>query len=246
MRSGLLHGLRASALVAMGLGAVPASAAVDHSTLAGGVEGIYITGEIVPGDEATFRGLAERYRTAVVYLESPGGTVLPAIEIGKLVRERGYKTVVLADSTCTSACALIWLGGKHRYLEPGGHLGFHATHSDQGGRMVETGVGNAMVGHYLSQLNLPEKAVVFATIASPYELNWLNAENSSEAGIAFETAVQSLPAPDRAYFDPARPLEKARATPHSIASGAPPAKTAEPDRPQPEPYLQKGATSSRP
>ena len=104
MRSGLLHGVCASALLAVGLAAAPASAAVSHSTLAGGVEGIYITGEIVPGDEAAFRALADRYRTAVVYLESPGGTVLPAIEIGKLVREHGYKTVVLAQSTCTSAC----------------------------------------------------------------------------------------------------------------------------------------------
>jgi len=159
---------------------------------------------------------------------------------------------VLADSTCTSACALIWLGGKHRYLAPGGHLGFHATHADQGGRLIETGVGNAMVGHYLSQLNLPEKAVVFATIASPYELNWLNAENSAEAGIAFETAVASLPAPDRQRFDPARPLEKAHASPSAAGTDAPLTKSGgsvappvrrRPDPPEPSPELTKGATS---
>ena len=100
-------------------------------------------------------------------------------------------------ATCTSACALIWLAGTPRYLGPEAHLGFHASYYDAGGRLVETGVGNAMVGHYLAQLDLPEDAAVFATIASPYEINWLNAANSGEAGIAFAPTPASLPAPRR-------------------------------------------------
>jgi hypothetical protein len=54
-----------------------------------------------------------------------------------------------------------------------------------------------MVGHYLSQLSLPEDAAVFATLASPYEINWLTAQNSGEAGISFEAIPQSLPTPTR-------------------------------------------------
>jgi hypothetical protein len=108
------------------------------------------------------------------------------------VRARHHATVVLDGSTCTSACALIWIAGAPRYLGPDGHLGFHASYADEGGRLVETGVGNAMVGHYLSQLDLSEDAAVFATIASPYEINWLNAANSGEAGISFEPAPASL------------------------------------------------------
>lgn len=191
MRSGLLG------LCLLGLAAAPAAAAVEHSTLDGGVEAIFITGDIRDGDDAQFGELSRRFPRAVVYLESAGGALMPAIEIGKRVHAQRHATAVLDGSVCTSACALIWIAGSPRYLGPRGRLGFHASYSDEGGRLVETGVGNAMVGHYLAQLDLPEDAAVFATIASPYEINWLTAENSGAAGIRFEVAPSSLPVPRR-------------------------------------------------
>jgi hypothetical protein len=199
MRSGLLCRICAAAVAVVGLDAAPVSAAIEHSTLEGGVEGIYITGEIELSDFAVFRDIAERFPDAVVFLESPGGTVIPALEIGQLVRERGYRTVVLAGSTCTSSCALIWLAGAPRYLESGGQIGFHASSAqEQDGRLVESGVSNAFVGYYLSKLELSERAVVFTTMASPYELTWLTAENSDRAGISFESSLETVLAPDRA------------------------------------------------
>jgi hypothetical protein len=193
MRSRLL-GLCALGLGTAGL-ATPASANVEHSTLTGGVEAIFISGDILEGDDARFGDLSRRFPRAVVYLESAGGSLVPAIEIGKLVHARHHATAVLDGSVCTSACALIWIAGAPRYLGPEGRLGFHASYSDEGGRLVETGVGNAMVGHYMAQLDLSEDAAVFATIASPYDINWLTAENSGEAGIPFEAVPRSLPAP---------------------------------------------------
>jgi len=197
MRARRVGRLCAIGLAASALGAGPASATVEHATLAHGTEAIVISGDILDGDDARFGELSQRYPHAVVYLESAGGALLPAIEIGKLVHAHHHPTAVLDGSTCTSACALIWIAGAPRYLGPEGHLGFHASYSDEGGRLVETGVGNAMVGHYLAQLDLSEDAAVFATIASPYEINWLTAENSGEAGIAFEAVPRSLPAPSR-------------------------------------------------
>lgn len=197
MRPKMAGRICALALAAGGAVSAPAQAAVEHTTLDRGVEAIFITGDILDGDDARFGELSQRYPRAVVYLESAGGSLVPAIEIGKLVHARQHATAVLDGSTCTSACALIWLAGKPRYLAGEGRLGFHASYSDEGGRLVETGVGNAIVGHYLAQLDLPEDAAVFATIASPYEINWLTADNSGEAGIAFEPPPTSLPAPRR-------------------------------------------------
>jgi hypothetical protein len=199
----------AAALLAL-VAAVPASAAIQHSRLEGGTEGIYVTGEILEPDQAAFEELAERYPRAVVFLDSPGGSLLPAIEIGKLARRKGYATVVLDQSTCNSACALIWLAGTPRYLEGAANLGFHASYTEQGGRLVETGVGNAIVGHYLSQLELSEKAVIFATSATPYEINNLTAANRGEAEIGFETSIAGLPAPDRTLLVDTSVLQKAR------------------------------------
>jgi hypothetical protein len=168
MRTWLAGRICPLGLAAASLVSVPASAAVEHATLERGAEAIVISGDILDGDDARFGDLSLRFPRAVVYLESAGGSLVPAIEIGKLVRARQHPTAVLDGSTCTSACALIWLAGTPRYLGPEAHLGFHASYSDEGGRLVETGVGNAMVGHYLSQLELSEDAAVFATIASPY------------------------------------------------------------------------------
>jgi hypothetical protein len=193
---------------------------VEPATLEGGVEAIVISGDILDGDDARFGELARRLPRAVVYLDSAGGALVPAIEIGKRLRAGHHATAVLDGSTCTSACALIWIAGTPRYLGTDGHLGFHASYSDEGGRLVETGVGNAMVGHYLSQLNLPEDAAVFATIASPYEINWLTAENNAEAGISFESVPRALPAPRRRenanpkLAGNPRMLQKARGTSH--------------------------------
>jgi len=217
MPSRLASRLIAGVLAVLACQAGPASAAVEHATLDGGTEAILITGEILPGDEATFTQLSRRFPRATVYLESPGGALMAAIEIGKAVRARRHATAVLDDSTCTSACALIWIAGLPRYLGQRGRLGFHASYTDNGYRQVETGVGNAMVGHYLSQLDLSEDATVFATIASPDQMNWLTAENSSEAEIPFEIVPRSLPAPPRTASaspklagNPAR-LQKAQA-----------------------------------
>lgn len=213
MRTGLLRRVCAAAGAAAGIISLPASAAIQHSTLEGGVEGIYITGEIGLGDDAAFRGIADLHPDAVVFLESPGGTVIPALEIGRLARERGYRTVVLDGGTCASSCALIWLAGTPRYLAPGGRVGFHASSAaDEDGRLVESGLSNAFVGYYLSKLELSERAVVFTTMASPDKLNWLTAENSDGAGISFESALQSVPVPDPAFFNSASPLQKERAT----------------------------------
>ena len=217
MHSKLLFCLGAAGFALM---ATPAHAAIQHAPLAGGFEGVYVTGEILEPDQAAFEEVAARYPKVVVYLDSPGGSLLPAIEIGKLVRAKHYSTVVLDEGTCNSACALIWVAGAPRYLEGAAHLGFHASYNEEGGALVETGVGNAIVGHYLSQLNLSERAVVFATSASPYEINNLTTENTADAEIDFRTSLTGLPAPNREMLVDTSVLQKVRVA----VANAPPEK----------------------
>lgn len=235
--------------LAAGVTPAPASAAVEHSSLGGGREAIYITGDILPGDDEAFAALAARYRNAVVFLESNGGALVAGIGIGKLVRQHRYTTVVLDGSTCTSACALIWLGGSPRYLAPEGRLGFHASYFEDGGTLVETGVGNAIVGHYLSELDLSEGAAVFATSASPYDINWLTSENSGEAEIAFQAVPSTLPVPERARLAstsqaaPGGGLQKARVTGAAEPERAPPPRT---DRSAPAQVVKRPSSGRAP
>jgi hypothetical protein len=66
----------------------PSAAAIAHSTLDGGVEAIVISGDILDGDDERFAELSRRFPRAVVYLDSAGGALMAAIEIGKLVHAR--------------------------------------------------------------------------------------------------------------------------------------------------------------
>ncbi|MDR6831710.1 MULTISPECIES: hypothetical protein [unclassified Sphingopyxis] len=184
---------------------------------------ILIFGEIQTGDDSKFRELSVRFPEALVGLDSPGGAIVPALEIGRQIRLRGYSTAVTSSSKCTSACALIWLAGTPRFLDPGGSIGFHASYKDQGGQLVETGVGNALVGHYLSQLSLSERAVVFATSASPYEVRWLNNSNRLSSGIEFSVAdAQPVRAPrDLGKTTRVAPVAKAAPQPPPPVYAAP-------------------------
>lgn len=149
---------------------------------------ITIDGEIKSGDDEKFRKIAAEYSDAIVLLNSEGGMIGPAMDIGRTIKLRGYSTAIYKTDSCASACALIWVAGAKRVVFEGGEVGFHSSYLDTDGRKLETGVGNALVGHYLSQLGFGEKAVVFATLAPPDKILWLNDKTASMSGIEF-TAI---------------------------------------------------------
>jgi hypothetical protein len=148
-----------------------------------GGEAIIVTGDLVAGDGARFRSEASKYDDAFVLLESDGGSLIDALDIGETIRLKGYSTAVINGSSCNSACALIWLAGTPRMLSRSGKIGFHAAYTDKSGSAQESGVANAMVGRYLTLLNLPEKAIIFATSSPPSSLSWLTASNYVSTGI---------------------------------------------------------------
>ncbi|MBO9518076.1 MAG: hypothetical protein J7493_08410 [Porphyrobacter sp.] len=154
------------------------SVELDSETIA-----IAIEGDISKGDGEIFRREAAKHEQATVLLESDGGSTVDAIEIGEAIRLRGFSTLVLNGSRCVSACGLIWLAGTPRALSQTARVGFHATYTDESGVLLESGLGNALVGRYFTLLNLPVKAIIFATKASPRELTWLDRSNYQATGI---------------------------------------------------------------
>lgn len=166
------------ALIAASVTAVVASPAnaADFRVIPskdGAPSGIILSGDIVPGDAEKFSLIAANQPNAVVFLSSNGGALASAIEIGKVIKIREYSTAVYNGSYCASSCALIWLSGSRRVIYNGGKVGFHASYKDVGGKFIEVGVGNALVGHYLSQLGYDRRAVIFVTSAPPKSISWL-------------------------------------------------------------------------
>jgi len=118
---------------------------------------------------------------AVVILDSPGGNLESALQIGKEINVRGYSTSVEREKICASACALVWLAGDKRYMEPTSQIGFHAA-SVSGSNSI-TGEGNAMIGAYLNSLGMSMDAIRYITRPSPTDLQWLSIRDSMKIGI---------------------------------------------------------------
>lgn len=70
-------------------------------------------------DEKIFAAFLAKPRPAplrVLYLESFGGSILSAVQIGRMVRKAGLATAVYADSKiCDSACTLVFAAGVRRH-----------------------------------------------------------------------------------------------------------------------------------
>ena len=97
---------------------------------------IYLDGFIDSGASVRLGRLLDReeVHAAVVYFNSPGGHLVEAMLLGRLLRERRYDssvgaraadTYLPASGACFSACPFAYAGGVRRSLEPGSVFGVH-------------------------------------------------------------------------------------------------------------------------
>jgi hypothetical protein len=142
---------------------------------------VSITGEFNLSDGAEFAERVAKLNRTVVVLNSIGGNLLAGIRIGNVIRLKGFATAVRDGQICASACAVAWLGGVVRYMGVDARIGFHAAFDRETGE--ETGVGNALVGSYLNRLGLSDEVVVYVTIASPNQIQWLTMPDALKLGI---------------------------------------------------------------
>jgi len=92
---------------------------------------ISISGEILATDVAKFAETEKLLRPKVevlaVELDSPGGNVIAAMEIGEIIRNDWVWTTVndTPPARCLSACILIFAAGATRVAGPDSRLGIH-------------------------------------------------------------------------------------------------------------------------
>lgn len=144
---------------------------------------ISLEGEIMLGDHERFLQAIEGVDHAIVILASSGGALGTAIEIGATLHASGLSTLVAGGKHCYSACALIWVAGNNRYMGSDSLIGFHAAFVEENGEAREIGIGNAVLGSYLTQLGLSIDFIRFATIAGLDEINLLTPDRARALGI---------------------------------------------------------------
>lgn len=176
----------AAALLLASISTFASAAEIVRQPGSDGADVISVSGIMAEGDEVTFRKVAAASEKAIVVLDSQGGAVRAGLEIGRAIRLRGFATAVAPDTLCASACALTWLAGSPRFIDPSSKLGFHAAYRVIAGKAAESGVGNALVGAYLNQIGMPETAIIYVTSAPPEGIDWLTPEKAGQVGISFE------------------------------------------------------------
>lgn len=167
---------------------------------------------------------------------SVGGKVIPALVIGRRIRQLGWSTVVgqgvkrkdgvyFERSGCYSACSMVMLGGVERYVVPGSKPGVHQfspqfqeeetfTASDM--EMIVRDYGRQVVGvyDYVQEMGV-DIGFFIATMRAPFNsMDVLPQERWTKVGLA--TAL--LPEAERT---PVAAMMKApTAAPEVVASSA--------------------------
>jgi hypothetical protein len=115
----------AVALLLFNLGCVQAA---DFEVVATkkGPPALSLKGKIVKGDFEKLKSLIMKSPlSSILHLDSSGGDVGEAMQLGQLVRLLQISTMVSKDKVCASACFFVYLGGAGRLAS--GSVGGHAT-----------------------------------------------------------------------------------------------------------------------
>lgn len=175
------------------------AAEVELLDLPGEIDIVSIKGEITDGDSDRFYDLVKERDRITVILQSPGGLVKEALQIGAEIRIKNFATMVASDGECFSACGLIWLSGARRYMSPDSKIGFHAAYREENGEYKELGVANAEIGSFLTHLGLRIEAIRYFTVAGPDEFLLLTPERARSLGVdVYEQNGTEVTTPEQA------------------------------------------------
>jgi hypothetical protein len=192
----ILAGLIASLAPTAALAQTSAPPARVYVAREGNTTSIVVFGRIVAETEGAFASAVAANRGARVLLNSGGGSLVPALAIGRLVRQHRLQTYVPDSSVCSSACSLIWLAGTERHIGIHARIGFHAAYvAQQGGPGQISSSGNAVIGAYLSRLGYSDNAIRLFTSAPPNQIVVVKPGQFEQNGITVRQTAARLPAP---------------------------------------------------
>ena len=127
-----------------------------------------------------FRQAVTEADPSVVVLEGPGGYLAESILIGQEVRKRGLVTVVLPNSRCASACAVVFLSGRSKYMGRNAHVGLHAASSEDGRASAR---GTGVMARYLRSIGVPAAILRQMSETAPSNIRWLGRAERRALGI---------------------------------------------------------------
>ncbi|MHA6300137.1 COG3904 family protein [Devosia sp. CAU 1758] len=155
-----------------------------------------LTGTIDPGAAQRFEDeiAARGEYVSTVLLDSPGGSVDDALEIGRLILERGLSTEVRDGKLCASSCPVILASGTERIAGRDAAIGVHQIYAA------------ALSGTTVDALSVAGVAMADAQLATAEITRHLN-----ESGVDSALWLHALETPpDRLYYLSPEEMEQYR------------------------------------
>lgn len=156
-----------------------------------------ITGEITSKDVVETRTALQNIgpdARPLFDLNSPGGDIYAAMEIGRLIRKARATCIVRVDQQCSSACVLILAGGVERSVY--GKVVIHRPYSTYVGQRDYQSAENeyrrteTAVRTYLKEMNLSEKLFEAMVQVPPEQVRILSRKESADFGLTGVDAVE--------------------------------------------------------
>ncbi len=165
---------------------------VAESVEIDGVTGLRLRGAIAEGDGARIVEQFRQTRPGIVQLDSPGGSVRDALDIGRTLRDIGAATQLADRAVCLSACPYIFVGGTERRTSETARLGVH-QHSFGESRILPAFLavesiqrGQADVLNHLDEMGVDLRIMGPAMATPADEIYILTAEELSEWNVVTE------------------------------------------------------------
>jgi hypothetical protein len=167
--------------VPMSAGAVaPTAVAAPRVPTAREETVLLVSGVIGPGAHMEFRAALARAAPALVVLDGPGGVLGEALLIAEEVRSRRLNTLVATNRRCASACAIVFLSGRTKYLGSGAAVGLHSASYADGRADPEA---TELMAAYLRQLGVPSGTLKRMAMTAPNQIRWLTTAEQKAIGI---------------------------------------------------------------
>ncbi|WP_019954177.1 COG3904 family protein [Yoonia vestfoldensis] len=139
---------------------------------------LMMNGAIDPDDPARLTAYLDTLDTvpATVAINSPGGSVDAALQIGAALRAQALNTLILPGMACLSACPYMLAGGVERHVSATGAVGLHQHYYETPGYMpvffavenIQRGQGETM--RYLIEMGIDPGVMVHGLSTPPDEI----------------------------------------------------------------------------
>ena len=141
---------------------------------------LLVSGVIGPGSYDEFRAALSGATPDLVLLDGPGGILGEALLIGAEVRRLQLDTMVGPNQTCASACAIVFLSGRVKYLATGASVGLHSASYADGRADPEA---TDLMARYLHEVGVPRATLRRMAQTAPKDIRWLSKAEQKAMGI---------------------------------------------------------------